>query len=46
MNKYIKTNIKEKLKAWGSTCRTMSDMSAVFINFLNGKIQKFPFSDQ
>jgi methylenetetrahydrofolate reductase (NADPH) len=45
LKKYVSTNIKEKLKAWGTQCRTLNDISKVFINFLTGKIKKFPFSE-
>lgn len=44
--KYISTNKKDKLKAWGNTCRNIGDIAKVFVNFLNGKIHKFPFSEQ
>lgn len=46
LKKYISTNKKEKLKAWGSSCRSLADISKIFVNFLNGKIHKFPFCEQ
>jgi len=43
--KFEKINIKDKQKSWGETCRSLSEMSKVFINYLQGKIKKFPFSE-
>lgn len=31
---------------WGKTCRSYSDISKCFLNFIQGKIKKFPFSEQ
>lgn len=33
------------MKAWGSQCRSFKEMSQVFVNYLQGKIKKFPFSE-
>ena len=43
--KFREVNINEKRKAWGSTCTSLKDISSVFVNYINGKIKKFPFSE-
>ena len=30
---------------WGEQCRSLEDMSKVFVNYLTGKIKKFPFAE-
>lgn len=43
--KFKTINIEEKRKFWGETCTSLDDISNVFINYLTGKIKKFPFSE-
>ena len=43
--KFKTTNVVEKKKNWGKTCRTVSDISSVFVAYLSGKMKKFPFSE-
>ena len=43
--KFKTTNHAEKKKYWGETCTSYSDVSKVFVDFLSGKIKKFPFAE-
>jgi len=38
-------NLDEKRKFWGSTCRSLKDLSKIFVDYLSEKIKKFPFSE-
>mmetsp|Transcript_40754 Transcript_40754/g.62196 ORF Transcript_40754/g.62196 Transcript_40754/m.62196 type:complete len:172 (+) Transcript_40754:77-592(+) len=44
-HKFRQININDKQKQWGASCTSFSDVSKVFINYITGKIQKFPFSE-
>jgi len=43
--KFAEINVKDKMKAWGAQCRSFKQMTEVFVNYLSGKIKKFPFSE-
>lgn len=43
--KFKEVNINEKRKSWGVTCTSLKNISDVFVNYINGKIKKFPFSE-
>jgi len=43
--KFKNYNIPEKLKQWGNTCKSYSDVANVFVAYISGKIKKFPFSE-
>lgn len=43
--KFKEVNINEKRKAWGYSVTNLRDVSDVFVNYINGKIKKFPFSE-
>ena len=43
--KFKTTNVVEKKKSWGQQCRTVQDISNVFVAYLSGKMKKFPFSE-
>jgi methylenetetrahydrofolate reductase (NADPH) len=43
--KFKNVNAVEKKKMWGQQCRTMEDISNIFVKYLQGKIKKFPFSE-
>ena len=43
--KFKNVNAVEKRKMWGQQCRTMEDISKIFVKYLQGKIKKFPFSE-
>ena len=45
MNKQHSFNFDEKLKMWGPTINSLSQVADVFINYLSGKLKKFPFSE-
>lgn len=38
-------NVDELRKLWGAKVESYTDVSAVFINYLQGKIRKYPFSE-
>ena len=43
--KFRTINIAEKRKTWGEKCTSLAEVSAVFKNFISGKLKKFPFSE-
>jgi len=43
--KFKSVNFEEKMKFWGSQCKSLDDVSKVFVDYLSGKIKKFPFSE-
>jgi hypothetical protein len=43
--KFKNTNFEEKKKFWGDSCKSLDDVKKVFIEYLSGKIKKFPFSE-
>jgi len=38
-------NFEEKKKIWGEHIVSLDDVSRIFINYLNGKLKKYPFSE-
>lgn len=45
MEKKMDINVEEKKKLWGETLTSLDQVGEVFMNYLNGKIKKFPFSE-
>jgi len=45
MEKKMDINEEEKKKLWGETLTSLNQVGEVFMNYLNGKIKKFPFSE-
>lgn len=45
MTKKISFNFEEKKKVWGEKINSLSQIGDVFINYLTGKIKKFPFAE-
>ena len=43
--RFVDINVKEKQKYWGEKCTSLTHASNVFINYLTGKIKKFPFAE-
>lgn len=43
--KFLTANIPDKVKAWGESVTSLSQVSEVFSNYINGKIKRFPFSE-
>jgi methylenetetrahydrofolate reductase (NADPH) len=43
--KFRNANVVEKKKMWGEQCRSMKDLSRVFVAYITGKIRKFPFCE-
>lgn len=43
--KFKTINFEEKKKFWGNECKSLDDVKKVFIDYLSGKIKKFPFSE-
>ena len=37
--------MKDKVKYWGVSCKSITEMSKIFINYITGKIKKFPFAE-
>jgi len=38
-------NFEEKKKIWGNEIKSLDDISKIFIDYLSGKIKKYPFSE-
>ncbi len=34
-----------KMKEWGESCTSMTDLQFVFVSYIKGNIKKFPFSE-
>ena len=45
MSKKYSFNFEEKKKIWGNELNSLKQISEVFINYLTGKLKKFPFSE-
>jgi len=45
VNKSTSFNFDEKKKDWGEEVSTIDQVSLIFINFLRGKLKKYPFSE-
>lgn len=43
--KFKNVNAVEKRKMWGQQCRTLEDISKIFVKYLSGQIKKYPFSE-
>jgi len=43
--KFLTANIPDKVKAWGASVTSLTQVSEVFSNYINGKIKRFPFSE-
>ena len=45
MNKKLSFNFKEKTQIWGEKVDSIDDIVTTFVNFIQGKIKKFPFAE-
>ena len=45
MQKLTNNHFDEKKKMWGENIEKLSQIGQVFINYLQGKIKKFPFAE-
>lgn len=43
--KFKTVNFDEKKKYWGTECKSLDNVSKVFVDYVSGKIKKFPFSE-
>ena len=43
--KFKTVNFDEKKKLWGAECKSYNDVSKVFVDYVSGKVKKFPFSE-
>eukprot|EP00350_Pseudokeronopsis_sp_OXSARD2_P009114 CAMPEP_0170550638 /NCGR_PEP_ID=MMETSP0211-20121228/8664_1 /TAXON_ID=311385 /ORGANISM="Pseudokeronopsis sp., Strain OXSARD2" /LENGTH=194 /DNA_ID=CAMNT_0010857279 /DNA_START=777 /DNA_END=1361 /DNA_ORIENTATION=+ len=45
MSKKYSFNFDEKKKQWGESITNLKQISEVFVNYLSGKLKKFPFTE-
>ena len=45
MSKKYSFNFDEKKKLWGESITNLKQISEVFVNYLSGKLKKFPFTE-